>query len=636
MLKRTHACGDLRDSHIGQTVTLSGWVNSYRDHGGLIFIDLRDRAGIAQVVFDREDIAPEMSEAADKLRNEDVISITGDVRTRSGGPNARLATGTVEVNAGRLEVLAKTDNPPFLPDDLGKLPNEEVRLKHRYIDLRRPKMQQMLQTRHRVMQITRRYFDENGFLEVETPILYKSTPEGAREFIVPSRHIPGSWYALPQSPQLFKQILMVAGCERYMQICRCFRDEDPRADRQAEFSQIDLEMAFVERDDVMQMMEGFIRRLWKDVLGFEVPPIQRMTYREAMDRYGIDRPDTRYGLELHDISDLAAQTQFGVFQSALAKGRPAGWTPASTPGAGGGIGAASRLGVVKAIVARSAGEKLTRKILDGYGEFAKSFGAGGIPYTKVIAAPADAGSSGGPTLRFETGIAKFLEPIAGMLIDRLNLQVGDIILFGADTYTTAAKALGELRQKLARDLGLVPEWGKAWNFLWVVDFPMFERDKESGRWVAMHHPFTAPRADQQQAFLDADVGDESTIAGIVSAGYDIVCNGSEVAGGSVRIHSRDVQSKVFTLLGLTPEQARDKFSFLLEALRFGAPPHGGIAFGLDRLIMHLLGTDNIRDVIAFPKTQTGADLMTQAPGPVTDEQLKDVHVKSTWEAKPGA
>jgi aspartyl-tRNA synthetase len=631
MLKRTHACGDLRESHIDTVVTLSGWVNSYRDHGGLIFIDLRDRAGIAQVVFDRDDLAAGMADAADKLRNEDVVSIRGKVRARTGGANPKLATGKVEVVAEELEVLAKTDNPPFLPDDLGKLPNEEVRLKHRYIDLRRPKMQQMLSLRHRAMQITRRYFDENGFLEVETPILYKSTPEGAREFIVPSRHIPGNWYALPQSPQLFKQILMVSGCERYMQICRCFRDEDPRADRQAEFSQIDLEMSFVEREDVMNMMEGFVRRLWKEILGVEVPSIDRMTYREAMDRYGIDRPDTRYGLELHDVSDLAARTQFGVFQSALAKGRPAEWTFDSAPGAGGGIGAASKLGVVKAIVARSAGEKLTRKILDGYGEFAKGFGAGGIPYTKVIAAPAEAGSSGGgQALKFETGIAKFLEPIAAQLIDRLHLQVGDIVLFGADSYAVATKALGELRQKVARDLGLVPEWGKAWNFLWVVDFPMFERDKETARWIAMHHPFTAPRADQQRAFLDADVNDEQTIAGIVSAGYDIVCNGSEIAGGSVRIHSRDVQSKVFTLLGLTPEQAKDKFSFLLEALRFGAPPHGGIAFGLDRLVMHLLGTENIRDVIAFPKTQTGADLMTQAPGPVTDDQLKEVQVKSTY------
>lgn len=634
MLKRTHHCNDLREAHIGQAVVLSGWVNSYRDHGGLIFIDLRDRSGIAQIVFDREDLPAEVCEQADKLRNEDVISVRGTVRARIGGPNPKLATGKVEVVISTdgaqsgLEVLSKTDNPPFLPDDLGNLANEEIRLKHRYIDLRRPRMQQTLAMRHRVMQITRRYFDENGFLEVETPILYKSTPEGAREFIVPSRHVPGHWYALPQSPQLFKQILMVAGCDRYMQICRCFRDEDPRADRQAEFSQIDLEMAFVEREDVMQVMEGFVRRLWKEAMGVDVPPLQRMTYREAMDRYGIDRPDTRYGLELHDVSDLAARTEFGVFRTALAKGRPEGWTPGSGPGAGGGIGAASRLGVVKAVVARAASEKLTRKILDGYSEFAKTFGAGGIPFAKV--APAAEGSvSGALPLKFEIGIARFLEPIAGELIERLQLQAGDIVLFGADAYAVATKVLGELRQKVARDLGLVPEWGKAWNFLWVVDFPMFERDKETGRWIAMHHPFTAPRSDQVEVFMNAPADDEQTIAGIVSAGYDIVCNGSEIAGGSVRIHRRDVQSKVFSLLGLSPEQAKEKFSFLLEALRYGAPPHGGIAFGLDRLIMHLMGTENIRDVIAFPKTQIGADLMTGAPGPVTEEQLKEVHVRST-------
>jgi aspartyl-tRNA synthetase len=631
MLKRTHNCGQLRETHVGQTVTLSGWVNSYRDHGDLIFIDLRDRAGITQIVFDKGEKGGSslLLGQADKLRNEDVISARGVVRVRTGGPNPKLPTGNVEVVGSEVEVLNKTANPPFLPDDLAKLPAEETRLKYRYLDLRRPRMQQILAARHRVTKLTRDYFSENGFLEIETPILYKSTPEGAREFIVPSRHVPGHWYALPQSPQLFKQILMVAGCDRYMQICRCFRDEDPRADRQSEFSQIDLEMSFVQREDVMAVMEGFVRRAWGEVLGFTVPPIQRMTYREALDRFGIDRPDTRYGLEIQDVSDLAARTDFGVFKGALEKGRG----PGEAVGAPAGGGFSGKRGVVKAIVARNAAEKMTRKILDGYGEWVKTFGAGGVAYAKVVA---DAGGAAAAPntapIKFETGAARFLEPIKSELASRLSLQVGDVVLFGADSYDIATKALGELRQKVARDLGLVPEWGKAWNFLWVVDFPMFERNKDTGKWVAMHHPFTAPREDQIEAFLSADPENEDAVRAVVSAGYDIVVNGSEIAGGSVRIHNPDVQSKVFGLLGMTPEQAQEKFSFLLEALKFGAPPHGGIAFGLDRLIMHLCGTENIRDVIAFPKTQIGADLMTGAPGLVTDEQLKEVSVKSTWVA----
>ncbi|MBX3358844.1 MAG: aspartate--tRNA ligase [Phycisphaeraceae bacterium] len=601
--RRTHTCGQLRDTDVGKSVTVCGWVKAYRDHGtGLIFIDLRDRHGITQLVFEKGDAPQAVLDAADSLRNEDVLAATGEVRIRKGGENPKLPTGKVEVVVSSLRVLNKTENPPFLPDDGQSLPNEELRLKHRYIDLRRGRMQQILGMRHRVMQVTRRYFDENGFLEVETPVLYKSTPEGAREFLVPSRHQPGTWYALPQSPQLFKQILMVAGADRYMQICRCFRDEDPRADRQAEFSQIDLEMSFVQRDDVMEVMEGFVRRLWKEVLGIEVPPLQRMTYREAMDRYGIDRPDLRYGLEIVDVSDLAGQTEFKVFREALEKNK----------------GLRNR-GVVRAIRVPGGGEKLTRKVTDGYGEFVKTFGAGGVPVVKLTAAG------------LETGIAKFLEPVKQNLIERLGLQAGDTVLFAADSYNVAVKALGELRQKVARDMGLVPEWGKAWKFLWVVDFPMFERDKETNRWVAMHHPFTAPRDDQRDAFVSADVNDVETIGGIVSAGYDIVCNGSEIAGGSVRIHDPAVQSKVFSLLGMTPEQAKAKFSFLLDALKYGAPPHGGIAFGLDRLIMHLCGTENIRDVIAFPKTQIGADLMTGTPSGVTEEQLKELHLKSTWD-----
>jgi aspartyl-tRNA synthetase len=615
MIRRTHTCGEARESHIGQTISLNGWVNRYRDHGNLIFIDLRDRFGMTQLVFDKEEKGGSQAllDAADKLRNEDVVAATGVVRLRASDPNPKLATGKIEVVVSQLEVLNKTQNPPFLPDDTAKLPNEELRLRYRYVDLRRPRMQQILSLRHKVYQTTRRYFDENGFLEIETPILYKSTPEGAREYIVPSRNSPGQWYALPQSPQLFKQILMVAGCDRYMQICRCFRDEDPRADRQAEFTQIDLEMSFVRREHVMDTMEGFVRRLWKDVAGIEVPPIQKMTYREAMERFGIDRPDTRYGLEIKDISAIAAKTELGFFKETLAKG-------ADRPQFN------SKRGAVKAIRVPGGAEKLTRKLTDGYNEFVRGFGAGGCAVVKMNAQGV-----------FETGIAKFLEPHKAELTAAMGLQPGDTVLFVADTYGVCTKSLGELRQRVARDIGLVPKpgvEGGPWNFLMVIDFPMFERDKESGRWIAMHHPFTAPRDDQVEAFVKADTEDEVTIESIVSAGYDIVLNGQEIAGGSIRIHDPAAQSKVFKLLGMTPEQAKEKFSFLLEALSYGAPPHGGIAFGLDRLVMNFAGTDNIRDVMAFPKTQIGSDLMTGAPSPVTDDQLSELHIRSTWSPPP--
>jgi aspartyl-tRNA synthetase len=610
MLIRTHTCGQIRESHVGQTVRLNGWVNGYRGHGtGLVFIDLRDRYGLTQLVFEGEALPKDVIDTADHLRNEDVIAVEGTVRIRAGGENPKLATGKVELVVAKLEVLNKTENPPFLPDDQptgGKLPNEELRLKHRYLDLRRPSMQRILGTRHKVYQVTRKYFDENGFLEIETPILYKSTPEGAREFLVPNRHLAGNWYALPQSPQLFKQILMVAGCDRYMQICRCFRDEDPRADRQAEFTQIDLEMSFVRRDHVMEMMEGFVRRLWKEVAGYDVPPVQRMSYRDAMEDYGIDRPDTRYDLKIKDVTDLAAKTELGFFKDTAAKNADKSRYY-------------SKRGVVKAlrVPASSGAEKLTRKLTDGYTEFVKGFGAGGVAVVKLNAQGV-----------FETGVAKFMEPIKAELIQRLGLTPGDTVLFIADTYAVCTKAMGELRQKVARDIGVVPKNGAEggpWNFLWVIDFPMFEKNKDTGKWVAMHHPFTAPRDDQRDLFVNAGVDDEEAIESIVSAGYDIVLNGQEIAGGSVRIHDRAVQSKVFQLLGMTPEQAKEKFSFLLEALSYGAPPHAGVAFGLDRLIMNFCGTENIREVMAFPKTQMGQDLMTGAPGPVTDQQLKDVH-----------
>ncbi|TVS00007.1 MAG: aspartate--tRNA ligase [Phycisphaerales bacterium] len=600
MLRRTHTCGELRETNIGEEVTLNGWVNAYRDHGtGLVFVDLRDRYGLTQLVFDKENADDALLEVADKLRNEDVIAAVGKVRTRVGGENPKLATGKVEVVVTKLELLSKAETPPFMPGaEKGDLPGENIRMQHRFIDLRRPRMQQILQTRHRVTKVTRDFFDRHGFLEIETPILCKSTPEGARDFLVPSRLQPGEFYALPQSPQLFKQLLMVAGADRYLQIPRCFRDEDPRADRQAEFTQIDLEMSFVDRDAVLEIMESFVRELWSQMTGYEAPTMQRITYREAMDRYGIDRPDTRYGLELVDISDLAAKTDFKVFADALAK----------------------RKGVVKVIRVPGGAEKLTRKLTDGYTEFVKQFGAGGCPVTKVT-------ESG-----FETGIGRFIEPIAAELRERVGAEPGDTLLFGADAYSVCTKAMGELRQKVAQDMGIVPQ-GK-WNFLWVVDFPMFEYDEASGRFYAMHHPFTAPREDQIEAFLNADPGDRDAIEAIVSDGYDIVLNGSEIGGGSIRIHRRDVQQKVFNLLGMSDEEAEAKFSFLLRALRHGAPPHGGVAFGLDRLVMHLVGTDNIRDVIPFPKTHTGADLMAGAPSGVDDAQLKELHIASTW--KPPA
>ena len=592
MLKRTHTCGAPRADHAGNQITLCGWVNTYRDQGkGLVFLDLRDREGLCQVVFDLADVPPEVVAAARSLRREDCIAVRGTLRKRAGDPNPRLATGEVELLAKEIEVFNKAQDLPILPDEheADKI-NEETRLKYRYIDLRRPRMQQILRTRYKVTKLTRDYFGGNGFTEIETPLLIKSTPEGARDFIVPARLHPGQWYALPQSPQLFKQILMVAGCERYLQICRCLRDEDPRADRQAEFTQIDLEMSFVDREDVMQVMGEFARAVWKDVLGYDIGTIERMTWQESMERFGIDRPDLRFGLEIRDISNAVRASDFQVFQQALGKKR------------------AGRDGVVKCIRVPGGAEKLTRKMTDGYTEFVKQFKVGGVAVTKV-------GANG-----FDTGVAKHLEPYRAALTQQLGLEVGDSLLIVADHWDTATKAMGELRLKLGRDLQLIDD--TKWKFLWVVDFPMFDWDDEGKRWVAMHHPFTSPNPDQFH-LLESDPG------GCLSAGYDLVVNGSEIAGGSIRIHRMDVQEKVFKLIGLTQADAELKFGFLLNALRHGAPPHGGIAFGLDRLVMHLVGTDNIRDVIAFPKTQSGADLMIDAPGPIDVQQITDCGMKMT-------
>ena len=590
MLERTHPCGALRPEHIGQTVSLCGWVNSYRDHGGVVFIDLRDREGLAQVVFHPD--YKEAHELADRLRSEDVIQVTGPcVQREPGMANPKLATGAVEVQGHKLTILNKSATPPFTPDDAEGV-GEETRLRYRYIDLRNPRMQNILRIRHRVTKIMRDYFDAHGFYEVETPFLCKSTPEGARDFLVPSRLQAGSFYALPQSPQLFKQILMVAGLERYVQIVRCFRDEDPRADRQAEFTQLDLEMSFVEQEDILKIVEGLMRRIWKEVLNIEVPPIARMTYAEAMQRFGSDRPDLRFGMELKDIADLAARTDFGVFKGALASG-----------------------GMVKAICVPGGGA-LTRKETDGLAEWAKGMGAKGLAVTKV--------GAGG---QLETGIAKFVASIAAELIARLEAKPGDLLCFAADSAKIVYKVLGELRLKMARERGMIKDGD--WKWLWVIDFPNFEWNADEKRWDSLHHPFTAPR-DEDVAKLESDPGS------VIAKAYDIICNGSELGGGSIRIHRSEVQGKVFNLLGIDDESAKLKFGFLLDALKYGAPPHGGLALGLDRIIMHLCGTTNIRDTIAFPKTQNGADLMTEAPAPVDERQLRDLHLRLALPQKPPA
>ena len=581
MAKRTHHCGQLRRDDVGREVVLAGWVNNYRDHGGVIFIDLRDREGLTQIVFHPEHA--EAHEAADRLRHEDVIEAAGTVVEREEGmANPKLATGEIEVQCHSVELLNKSQTPPFLPDEGHKVA-EERRLNYRYVDLRHPRMQQILRTRHRVTKIMRDYFDELGFLEIETPFLCKSTPEGARDFLVPSRLQAGSFYALPQSPQLFKQILMASGVDKYVQIARCFRDEDPRADRQAEFTQLDLEMSFVEPDDVMEVAEQLMRRLWKELLDVDVPPVPRMPYAEAISKYGTDRPDLRFDLQLVDISDLAGGTEFNVFRKALESG-----------------------GVVKAIRVPGGGQ-LPRSQTDALAEWVKQFGAGGLPVTKI--------DKGAPA----TGIAKFVDPIKDALIERLGAADGDLLCFGVDPKPAVVhRALGELRVKLAEDMKLIADG--QWQWVWVVDFPLVEWDEDAKRWDSLHHPFTSPTDDDLDK-LESDPGS------VRSRAYDIVLNGSELGGGSIRIHRADVQQRVFKQLGIDEDEARAKFGFLLEALEYGAPPHGGIALGLDRIVMHLAGTENIRDVIAFPKTQTGVDLMTRAPAAVDEAQLRELSLR---------
>ena len=587
MLKRTCTCGDPRKDDSGESITLSGWVNTYRDQGkGLVFIDLRDKYGMTQVVFDAEDSPTKVMKTGSTLRREDVISVSGVVRVRDGKPNPKLETGEIELVAMEIEVINRTDTLPILPDDHdADSIAEEHRLRYRYIDLRRPKMQKILSLRHRLTQCTRNFFADKGFIEIETPLLISPTPEGARDFIVPSRHQAGRWYALPQSPQIFKQILMVAGCDKYMQICKCLRDEDPRADRQAEFTQIDLEMSFVERDDVLEIMSEFTQTIFKDVKGIDLGDLQHMSWQDAMDNYGSDRPDIRFDLQLCDVSDLAAKTDFKVFTSTLESG-----------------------GVVKAMRVPHGAEKLTRKITDGYAEIAKTYGAGGLPVTKF--------QDG----EFVTGVAKFVGPIKDELVQTMGLEDGDLVLFGVGSFRVACTSLGQVRLQVGEDMGLIPE--DVFKGLWVLDFPMFDWDEDRQRWVSEHHPFTAP-LEKDLDLLESDPGS------CISSGYDLVINGSEVAGGSIRIHNPEIQSKVFAALGLSDDEAKSKFGFLLDALRFGAPPHGGIAFGLDRLVMMMMGTDNIRDVIAFPKTQTGADLMCNAPSEADQAHLDEMGITIT-------
>ena len=593
LMKRTHHCNELRPSHVGQTATLSGWVHSRRDLGGVIFIDIRDREGRTQTVFDPSDLPADLFERAASLRAECVVSVTGNVRPRPEGTNnLKIATGEIEVAARHLEVLNMADVLPFPVDDpevAGKV-NEELRLQYRYLDLRRPEMIRNFRLRSRVATATRVYFEENGFLEIETPTLFKSTPEGAREFLIPSRREPGKFYALPQSPQQFKQILMVAGVERYFQLARCYRDEDQRADRQLEFTQIDLEMSFIEREDIYNLVEGLLKRVWKTALDIEIPtPFHRITFQEALDRYGIDKPDTRFGIELADFTEEFRRSTFKVFSGAIAAG-----------------------GVVKAINARGLAGA-TQGQIETMTEYAKSFGAKGLAFIKV-----ENGEWKSPIVKFFSADEK------AALQKKLAIEEGDLILFAADQWLNACEILGKIRLYCAdvlRTQGKLSIPSGQFNFLWVVDFPLLSFDKEQNRWYSSHHPFTAPVAEDV-ALLTSDPRK------VRGQHYDIVVNGTELGGGSIRIHQPDLQRTIFEqVLQLAPEVVQARFGYMLEAFRYGAPPHGGIALGFDRLIAILCGTPSIRDVIAFPKTAKGTDLMTDSPAAVEPRQLRDLHLE---------
>ena len=583
-LKRTHRCAEVTKAEIGSTVTLMGWVQKSRNKGGIVFVDLRDRSGIMQIIFENGDIDAEGFEKAGKLRSEFVIAVTGHVEARSGSVNENLATGEIEIRANSLRVLSESETPPFPIEENSKT-REEVRLKYRYLDLRRPDLQKNLILRSKVAVLVRQFLADEGFLEIETPILNKSTPEGARDYLVPSRIHPGSFYALPQSPQIFKQLLMCSGYDRYFQIAKCFRDEDLRADRQPEFTQIDMELSFVDVDDVIDVNERMLAHLFKEVLGVEVQlPIQRMTWKEAMNRFGSDKPDLRFGMELTDVSDVVKDCEFVVFKSALEMG-----------------------GSVRGINAKGQGS-MPRKKIDKLVEFAKGYGAKGLAY---IAIHEDG------TLK--SSFSKFMkEEEMKALVEKMQGEAGDLLLFAADKTKLVWDILGALRLEMARQMDLLDK--NEYRFVWITEFPLLEWSEEENRFTAMHHPFTMPM-EEDLHLIDSDPG------AVRAKAYDIVLNGNEIGGGSVRIHQNDIQEKMFEVLGFTREQAYNQFGFLLNAFKYGVPPHAGLAYGLDRMVMLMAKEDSIREVIAFPKVKDASCLMSEAPNVVDEKQLKELCIK---------
>ena len=583
-LKRSHRCTEVTSSNVGETVTVMGWVQKSRNKGGIIFVDLRDRSGILQIIFEESDCGAESFAKAEKLRSEFVIAVTGHVEKRAGGVNENLATGDIEVRAESLRILSESETPPFPIEENSKT-KEELRLKYRYLDLRRPDIQRNIMVRSQAAIITRAFLAEEGFFEIETPTLIKSTPEGARDYIVPSRVHPGSFYALPQSPQLFKQLLMCSGYDRYFQLARCYRDEDLRADRQPEFTQIDMELSFVDVEDVLDVNERLLKRLFKEICNFDLElPIPRMTWREAMDRFGSDKPDLRFGMELKNVSDVVRGCEFAVFKNALEAG-----------------------GSVRGINADGQGA-MPRKKIDALVEYAKGFGAKGLAYIAI----AEDGT-------YKSSFAKFMtEDELHALVEAMAGKPGDLLLFAADKDKVVFDVLGNLRLELARQQDLLKK--DDFKFLWVTEFPLLEYSEEQGRFVAMHHPFTMPM-DEDWHLIDSDPG------AVRAKAYDIVLNGTEMGGGSVRIHQGDIQSKMFEVLGFTPEQAQEQFGFLLDAFKYGVPPHAGLAYGLDRMIMLMVGADSIRDVIAFPKVKDASDMMTEAPAPVDEKQLEELGIE---------